>query len=244
MEFSKESNSNRSIGVLGNNLTGLKETLLSNFERMEALLLEAKSTASREAQQYEELRQMVETRVGMMEVQLQEKEESLRMKESADRQLEESLTAKIQELEHRLTEKEDLTGLLEQRTAEITNLRFETQTRVGMMEVQLQGKEESLRTKESAISQLHENFTAKIQELEHRLTEKEDLTGLLEQRTAEITNLRSETQTRVGMMEVQLQEKEESLRMKESAIKSAIKQLEESLTAKIQELETHNQKSI
>ncbi len=44
------------------------------------------------------------------------------------------------------------------------------------------------------------------------------------------------------MMEVQLQEKDESLRMKESAIKSAIKQLEESLTAKIQELETHSQK--
>ncbi len=45
-------------------------------------------------------------------------------KVSAIKQLEESLTAKIQELEHRLTEKADLTGLLEQRTAEITNLRM------------------------------------------------------------------------------------------------------------------------
>ena len=102
-----------------------------------------------------------------------------------------------------------------------------------MLEAQLQEKEESLLTKESAISQLQESFTAKVQELEHRLTEKEDLTGLLEQRTAEITNLRSESQTRVGMLEAQLQEKEESLRTKESANR----QLEESLTAKIQELE-------
>jgi len=177
MKFSIEGDNNGSIGALGNNLTELKETLLSNFEGMEAVLLEAKSTASREAQQYEELRQMEEARVGMLEVQLQEKEESL--------------TAKIQELEHRLTEKEDLTGLLEQRTAEITNLRSETQTRVGMLEVQLQEKEESLRMKESAIK-------SAIKQLE------------------------------------------ESLRMKESAIKSAIKQLEESLTAKIQEMETHN----
>ena len=123
MKFSIEGDNNGTIGALGNNLTELKKPLLTNIERMDALLLRAKSTASREAQQYEELRQMEEARVGMLEAQLQEKEESLRTKESANRQLEESLTAKIQELEHRLTEKEDLTGLLEQRTAEITNLR-------------------------------------------------------------------------------------------------------------------------
>ncbi len=109
---------------------------------------------------------------------------------SAIKQLEESLTAKIQELEDKFTEKADLTGLLEQRTAEITNLRSEAQTRVGMLEAQLREKEETLLTKESAISQLQENFTAKVQELEHRLTEKEGLSGLLEQRTAEIGNLR------------------------------------------------------
>ncbi len=154
MKFSIEGDNNGSIGALGNNLTELKETLLSNFEGMEAVLLEAMSTASREAQQYEELRQMDEAKVGMLEVQLQDKEESL--------------TAKMQELEHRLTEKEDLTGLLEQRTAEITNLRSETQVRVGMLEAQLQEKGESLRTKESANRQLEESLTAKIQELEHR----------------------------------------------------------------------------
>ncbi len=47
-----------------------------------------------------------------------------------------------------------------------------------------------MKSKESAIKQLEESLTAKIQELEHKFTEKEDLTGLLEQRTAKITNLR------------------------------------------------------
>ena len=175
MKFSIEDDNNGSIGALGNNLTGLKKTLLSNFERMEALLLEARSTASREAQQYEELRQMEEAKDGMMEVQLLEKEENLRSKESAIRHLEESLTAKIQELEHQLTEKENLTGLLEQRTAEIGNLRSETEARAVMLEAQLLEKEENLRMKESANSQLEESLTAKIQEMEHQLTEKEDL---------------------------------------------------------------------
>ena len=175
MKFSIEDDNNGSIGALGNNLTGLKKTLQSNFERMEALLLEARSTASREAQQYEELRQMEEAKDGMMEVQLLEKEENLRSKESAIRHLEGSLTAKIQELEHQLTEKEKLTGLLEQRTAEIGNLRSETEARAVMLEAQLQEKEENLRMKESANSQLEESLTAKIQEMEHQLTEKEDL---------------------------------------------------------------------
>ena len=107
MEFSIEGYNNGSIGVLGN-LTELKEALLGGFERMEAHLWEAKSTASREVQQYEKLRQMGEAKVGMLEAQLRETEETLRTKESAIRQLQESLTARIQEMEHQLIEKEDL----------------------------------------------------------------------------------------------------------------------------------------
>ena len=124
MKFSIEGDNNGSFGAIHNTLTELKKTLLSNFDGMEAVLLEEKSTASRETQQYEELRQMEEARVGMLEVQLQEKEESLRMKESANRQMEESFTAKIQEIEHRFTEKE---SLLEEGSQEIMNFRSEAE---------------------------------------------------------------------------------------------------------------------
>ncbi len=134
MKFSIEGDKNESIDALGNDLTGLKETLLSNIERMEALLLEVKSTASREAQQYEELRQMEEAKVGMLEAQLQEKEESLRAKESAIKQLEEGLTAKIHDLEHQLTEKE---GLLEEASQEIMNFRSEAEAIVLRLQAQL-----------------------------------------------------------------------------------------------------------
>jgi DNA repair exonuclease SbcCD ATPase subunit len=120
------------------------------------------------------LRSETQTRVGMLEIQLQEKEENF--------------TAKIQEMQHRLTEKEGLTSLIEQRTAEIMNLRSETQTRVGMLEVQLQEKEESLRAKESAIKQLEESLTAKIQEMEAQLNEKE---AVLEISQTDLNDLRS-----------------------------------------------------
>jgi hypothetical protein len=93
MKYSVEGNNNGSNGALCNDLTELIKTLLSNIERMEALLLEAKSTTSREAQQYKELRQIEEAKVGMLEAQLQEKEESLRAKGSAIKQLEDRLTA-------------------------------------------------------------------------------------------------------------------------------------------------------
>ena len=87
MKYSIEGDNNGSIGALGNNLTELKKPLLSNIERMDALLLRAKSTASREAQQYEELRQIEEAKISMLEAQLQEKEETLLTKESTISQL-------------------------------------------------------------------------------------------------------------------------------------------------------------
>ena len=183
----KEDEKDRSIGTLAINLIELKEALLSRIEAMETALWEAKSTASHDAQQVEELKV-----------------------------LQGSLTAKIQELEY---QKEGLSGLLDKHNVEFTTLRSDSEARVDVLEAQLQETEESLRTKESAISQLHENFTAKIQELEHRLTEKESLSVLLDKHNVEFTTLRSDSEARIGMLEAQLQEKEETLLTKESAIK-------------------------
>ncbi|MCZ6564031.1 MAG: hypothetical protein O6948_14110, partial [Deltaproteobacteria bacterium] len=117
----------------------------------------------------------------------------------------ERLRAQIQELEHRLAEKEDPSDLLDKQKAEIWS---QAEAKVGTLEAQLREAEEILLTKESAISQLQENFTAKIQELEHRLAEKEDLSGLLDKQKAEI---RSQAEAKVGMLEAQLRETEESL---------------------------------
>ena len=134
----KEDEKDRSIGTLAINLIELKEALLSRIEAMETALWEAKSTASHDAQQVEELKV-----------------------------LQGSLTAKIQELEY---QKEGLSGLLDKHNVEFMTLKSDTETRVGKLEAHLQEMEETLRTKESAISQQQANFTANIQELQHQLT--------------------------------------------------------------------------
>ena len=118
----KEDEKDRSIGTLAINLIELKEALLSRIEAMETALWEAKSTASHDAQQVEELKV-----------------------------LQGSLTAKIQELEY---QKEGLSGLLDKHNVEFTTLRSDSEARIGMLEAQLQEKEETLLTKESVISQL------------------------------------------------------------------------------------------
>ncbi len=258
MEFPNEGDSNRSNGGLGNNLTEFKQALKSGIERMETILQETESTASNDAQQYEELRQRAEVKVGLLGAQLQEMEESLRSKESAIKQLGENLTSKIQELEHRLTEKEKLSSILEKHNSEITILRSETEAKVGLLETQLQGKEETLTSKTQELEQCkredgvayrsktsNRRGASRIRTIlssmvkmfvpsgSDRLTEKEGQPRFLENHNSEITILRSETEAKVDLLEAQLQEKEEDLRSKESAIK----QLEESLTSKNQELE-------
>ncbi len=136
-EFSQEGDSNRSNGSLSNNLKELREALKSGIKRMEA-------------QQYEELRQRseVEVKVGLLEAQLQDREESLRSKESARKQLEENLTSKIQELEHRLTEKEDL---LEEASQEVMNFRAEAEAIFLRLQAQLQGNGAHLDTREAEL---------------------------------------------------------------------------------------------
>lgn len=157
MKYSIEGYNNEFNGALGSNLTGLKETLLSNFERMEAVLLEAKSTASREAQQYEEFMQREEAKVSMLEAQLQEKEEGL--------------TAKTQELEHRLTEKE---GLLDKGGQEIMNFRSEAEAIVLRLQALLQGNGAHLETREAELVD-HTSSVAPLDELPGFVNLREDL---------------------------------------------------------------------
>ncbi len=107
----------------------------------------------------------------MLEVQLQEKEESLRMKESANRQLEENLTAKIQELEHRLTEKKDL---LDKGGQEIMNFRSEAEAIVLRLQALLQGNVTHLETREAELID-HTSSVAPLDGLPGFVNLREDL---------------------------------------------------------------------
>ena len=177
MEPTNENKGNGPVKIISNDLSKIQEVLLGGINEAAVILQKSVSTASNAAQKYEELRQSAEAKAVQLEAQLQEREGSLRSKESAIRQLEENFSSKIQELEHLVTENENLSSLLEKHNSDIILLKSETE--VGQLE-------------EHTIKEQEENLPSKIQELELRLTEKENLLSLLENRNAEITNLRSQ----------------------------------------------------
>lgn len=111
---------------------------------------------------------------------------------SAIRQLEENLSSKIREVERLVAENEKLSSLLAKHNSNIILFKSQTEAKVGQLEAQLQEREESIRLKERTINEQEENFPSKIQELELRLTEKENLLSFFKMRNAEITNLRSQ----------------------------------------------------
>jgi len=178
--------------VSNNDLTEIKDVLHGGMEEAAVILRESVSTASIAAQKYEELSQSAKVKFGQLETQLQEKERGLRSKESAIRQLEENLSSKCQELELLVTENENLSSLLEKHNSDIIQLKSKSEVKVGQLEAQLQEREESIRSKKYTNNEQEKNLSSKIQELELRLTEKENLLSILEIRNAEITNLRSQ----------------------------------------------------
>ena len=148
MELTKENTSNGPDKIVSNDVSEIQEVLQAGIKEAAAILRESVSTASNAAQKYEELKQSAEEKVGQLEVQLQEKEESLRMKESANRQMEESFTAKIHDLEHQLTEKE---GLLEEASQEVMNFRSDSEAIVLRLQAKLQGNGKHLETREAEL---------------------------------------------------------------------------------------------
>ena len=175
MEPTNENNDNGPVKIISNHLSKIQEVLLGGINEAAVILQKSVSTAPNATQKYEELIQSAEEKVGQLEAQLQEKEESLRAKESAIRQLEENLSS-----------------LLEKHNSDTILLKSETEAKVGQLEAQLQEREGSISSLENTIEEQEETLPSKFQELELRLTEKENLLSLLENRNAEITNLRSQ----------------------------------------------------
>ncbi len=179
-------------------LQEMEENLNTKIQELNQLVTEKENLSSlleRLNSEITILRSETEAKVSLLEAQLQDREETLRSKESAIKQLGESLTSKIQELNQLVTEKEALPGLLEKHDSEIAILRSQTEAKVGLLEAQLQEREKALRKKESSSLQLEESFTAEIQGLEEQLREKE---SLLESRQADLNDLRSKLDELTG----------------------------------------------
>jgi chromosome segregation ATPase len=177
-----------------------------------------------------------EERAKAFKTQVEENQRSFGTRESEIKKtLEEALTAKIDQLEHRL---EDSEGLLEKRNMEIADLKLkaeEAAKKAHALEDQVEEIQQGSRTEESTIKKkLEKKLTAKIDQLENRL---EDSEGLLEKRNKEIMDLKlraKETEKNAHGLKTQVTETQQSFQTRESDIK---KKLEEKLNAKVSEFE-------
>lgn len=216
METAKESEGNRTFRLLGNDITELKEALLSSLDRLKTALRETKATASSEIQQYVELRQRAEAKLVELEAQLQEKQELLGTRDSTIRELKENLTAKIDDLEHRLSEKE---ALLRARQVELNDLRSEVDVLGASPEGFVALREEDVVTLE--VMQNNEEEVAYPPERQEKLTE--DLKGL----AGEGERLRAELRDRILLLQAKEME---------------VKMIKQSLEERERELKTISQR--
>jgi len=161
MEPTNENNGIGPVKIISNDFSKIQEVLLGGIKEAAVIMQKSVSTASNAAQKYEELRQSAEAKIGQLEAQLQEREGSLRSKESAIRQLEENLSSKNQEMEHQLTENENLSSLLEKHNSDTILLKSETEANVGQLEAQLQEREGSFIQKNTQSRNRRKTFLPK-----------------------------------------------------------------------------------
>ncbi len=213
------------------NLRTQEATLKKKLGEIEDLKLKG-GEAEKKAQALKTHTEETQDRARALETQLEEIQRSFQTRESA---LKKKLDAKIDELEHRLKEGE---GLLEKRAGEIANFKLkaeEAEKRAQDLKSQVAETQRSFNTRESALkNKLEEELNAKIDQLEHRLKERE---GLLEKRAGEIVNFKlkvEEVEKTAQALKMQAEETQRSFHTQESALK---KNLEQDLNAKIGELE-------
>ena len=178
----------------------------------------------------------------MLWVQLEEKEESLRMKESANRQLEESFTAKIHNLEHQLTEKE---SLLEEGSQEIMSFRSEAEAIVLRLQAQLQGNGAHLETREAELIDHTSSVAPLVRLPEGFVTLREDLVvsmNLLEKKPVEndvcLTELGEEQNLKsmaaeIEKLRVEVREKDVLVAAREMQVRM----IKQALVEKVRDLE-------
>ena len=138
------------LGVRDAELKGLK-TEMDGFgeqmARMEAVTKQAESAAASEARRAEQMKESLRAEIASVQAQPGEKEE-FHARETGLREAEESLAAKLKELENQVKEQE---GLLEARDTE------------------LKGKDSLVQVKEEEIKKIQEEMSAEITKLRSEL---------------------------------------------------------------------------
>jgi chromosome segregation ATPase len=282
MESSTHYNNHPSVFLL-NEL----EILSTQIRLMELYIKQAQATAAAQATQ---VREQLQAELGALQIELKEKETALDTYQALARQADENLRAEIQELRAQLLESQHAletrssalefarseaaelrqglgqleSAVREARTAaqtEVAHAQKALQAELTALKTKLERKESALQRLQASIKELEAKLGAQIEELRTELTAKAEL---LEHRTQELHNARTETAAllqRVHQLELTGKQSEaaaseatrirENLQAELAALRTAFeqkdselhqnrglgKELEERLNAQLRELQ-------
>jgi len=230
------------------------EQLVKDRDRQVEELTFEVTALTRRIAEAESAREQAES---LLRDELSRREEMLETKDYAVRELENSLSADIQDLTARLSQKdalleecdEQLEGLrseIHALTAQLSHMTSAKEQAESLLQDEHGRREEILETKDYAVRELENNLSANIQDLTGQLSQKdvllkerdEQLEGLRSEvhaLTAQLSHMTSAKERAETLLRDELRTREEMLQVKDAAIR--IREVRESLNAQMQHQE-------
>ena len=228
-----------SITELENGLAGKQQLLQRRSEELDAF----KSRVDSLTEQLADLRMAKERAENILQQELK-KLKYLQAKDSVITELEKSLTATQELSQSRSEELEVLKSKVHTLTEQLTDLRLAKERAENLLQKELK-KTEVLQAKDSSVIEQENSLSGTVRALESELSEKQELlqtrsrelkaakskVNTLRERLAAIVSAKKQTE---NVLQQQLKQKTELLQSKDAAMK----ELQESLRAKVQALES------
>jgi chromosome segregation ATPase len=221
---------------LASQLSENEQRLKDRDRLVEELTFEV-SALTRRIAKAESAREQVES---LLQDEYRRRDEMLETKDSAAKELENSLTADIQDLTGQLSQKdallkerdEQLDGLrseIHALTAQLSHMTSAKEQAESLLQDEHRRREEMLETKVYAVRELENNLSANIQDLTAQLSQKD---GLVHALTAQLSEMTSAKERAESLLQDEHGRREKMLETKDSAVR----ELENSLSADIQDL--------
>jgi chromosome segregation ATPase len=200
----------------------LERVLADRLGRLKAAVKQGEAVVAGETQHTKQLIASLRVDIAALEAKLSETEETIRREESARQKMEESLTAKIHDLQNDVKKKEEA---LESRGNEVNDLKSKIDgqvKQVAELELAVQKVKVEAASQAERAEHLSESFKAKISALEAQLRDTEEIVRKQESTIKGEKNLTDKVQD----FESRLRNKEELLAGRDAEISDLKSQLE------------------
>jgi len=207
---------------LNDEMDELERIIADRIDRWKAAVKAGEAVVADEAQHAGQLIESLRVNMAVLEAKLRETEDTVRREESTRQKIEETLTAKIHDLENDVKKKEEA---LESRGKEVNDLKSNIDgqaKQVAELEVAVQKAEVEAAGQAKRAEHLTESFQAKIAALEARLKDTEEIVG---KKDSIIKGLEQNLTAKIQDFESQARNKKELLAGRDAEINDLKSQL-------------------